>query len=216
MFAGYAPDAVLAGPSAAIAAAPKDAAPQKTQATKEQLEKAEADRKQLEEQLANHCKGLSAEERELILARTNGLAGDALVTEMAAIENAMVDKDGVPRANADRALGAYADVAKLAADAEAKGEHGAHITPEIMSELVTGVAEERAKGEDERGILGRRNAREAAKGLIAMTPENFARTEQLLRDAKTDADGNPLPEADAAAQQALLLKAVGARRDGLS
>jgi hypothetical protein len=144
-----------------------------------------------------HLKAMPDEQKKQILDRTKGLTGEALVKEMAAIEAAMQTK------NADRALGAYADIAKMA---KTDG-NGARITPDIMGQLVTGVAAEKHDGGDDRGILGRDNARDAARTVMDMSRDDYRRTQQLLNDAKGDQ-----PE-DTQAQQAMILKAVATKRD---
>lgn len=180
---------------------PDSPAPPKS--TPEQTKKAEESRDALKDKVDKLA--LDPAKKEKILARTKGLSGDALVTEMAAIENALAGKNG------DRALSAYADLQDMAAgDEKARGR----LTPEMVSMLVTGVANSRTSSDrGQAGILGGKQVRDSAQALVDMSPEEFAKTQQLLDKAGTDEAGKLNPNADKAAEQALILKAVGARKD---
>lgn len=167
---------------------------------------------------------LPKEDKDLILERTKGLSGDALVKEMAAIDSALKTD------NADRALGAYADIQKVIDDAKAepdakKGEAEKRLDSDVVVMMLNGVATERKKNEDDRGVLGRNNARDAAKALVSMDPAHADEMHVLLSKAGGPNEVNPQPcpnpedfeedQKSKATQQALLLKAIAARRDVL-
>lgn len=155
---------------------------------------------------------LTAEQKKLIDARTKGLSGDALVKEMSALKSAMSGP------NADRALAAYADIDKMVKEEDRlHKKHGsARITPEVMAELVTGVANSRTEEkEGQSGVLGGAQARDAARTLMAMNDDEYKRTDAMLKSAGKS-DGKLADGADPAAEQALILKAVAARSQTLA
>lgn len=171
----------------------------------QQVAAAEKGRDQLDEHITKLGVAITPEQKKRIADRTAGLSGDDLVKEMAALEGALKGK------NADRALATYAEVDELAS----KSKDGkTRINSEVMSELVGGVSTSRTDGDrGQAGILGARSARDSAQGLLNMNKEEYAQTETLLHQAGKAPDGTPGPEADAGAEQALILKAVAARRD---
>ena len=170
----------------------------------EQLASAQVAREGLEAQLTGLDR-LPAERRDAILARVRGLEGPALVAEMETISHAL----STP--NASRALGAYAEIQAMI---DEDPERAARLDHDTVDMLVRGVADRR--GESDRaqeGVLNVRSATDAARGLLNMNDEQYAETRDLLRRAGTDAEGNAVAGADPHAEQALILKAVAARRD---
>ena len=116
-----------------------------------------------------------------------------------------------PGVNAERAQAAEAQLEKLAATSP---EARQRLSPEIVDMLVEGVATPRTDSDrGQAGILGARQARDSAQSLIDMTPEEVAHTQELLDQAGNDSDGKPKAGADKAAEQALILKAIAARRE---
>jgi hypothetical protein len=182
---------------------PKPTEPEKAKIT-------DADRKQAEVARDGLGKALEkidlpAAKRDMILAQTKGMSGDALVQHMRILEHAM--KSG----NADRALGAYADINKMAS---ADFQNGGRITADVLSALVGGVADRRTDSErGQEGILGAKQAREATEALLKMSDGDFKRTSELLEKAGKDQDGKSKDGADAGAEKALLMQALASRRD---
>lgn len=119
--------------------------------------------------------------------------------------------------NADRAI---ATQAKLLEMSQSSPEAKARLTPEVRSALVDAVGYPRNMatfGSNEAigkaGIMGQQQAEQAAKALVAMPPEQYQQTTELLGKAAT---GNPVsPIADAPTEKSLILKAVAARADRL-
>lgn len=179
-------------------------APAQIKASPEQLKHADEVRKSLDEKMGK-MGDLTPAQRALIDGRVKGLSGDALVSEMATIERSLSGP------NADRALATYSDLSKMAAvDPKAK----ARISPEVVAMLVTGVGDRRtASDRGQEGILGGRQARDSAQGLVNMSDEDYQKTMQVLSLAGTDKDGKPVAGADRNAEQSLILKSVAARRD---
>lgn len=170
----------------------------------------EADRKHAEQARDTLSKQLekldmSPAKKDQVLAQCKGLSGDALVEHMRIIEHAMTTD------NADRALSAYADITRMAADDK---KHGGRITTDILGSLVSGVADRRTDSDrGQEGILGARQAREATEALLKMSDGDFKRTTTLLQEAGKGADGKLVKGSDAGAEKALLLQALAARRD---
>lgn len=179
-------------------------APAQIKASPEQLKHADEVRKGLDDKMGK-MGDLTPAQKALIDGRVKGLSGDALVSEMATIERSLSGP------NADRALATYSDLSKLAAvDPKAK----ARISPEVVAMLVTGVGDRRtASDRGQEGILGGRQARDSAQGLVNMSDEDYQKTMQVLSLAGKDKDGNPVAGADRNAEQSLILKSVAARRD---
>lgn len=171
-----------------------------------EVKHAEEVRQKLTEQVAT-MKDVSPEHQKLILERTAGLSGDALIAEMKFFENALSSK------NADRALNAYADLSKMVADDPKAAER---LTPAMMGMLVTGVANPRTDSDrGQAGVLGGHQVRDAAATLLAMSQSDYDKLGSALGQAGKDEKGKPVAGADAAAEQALVLKALAARKDQL-
>ena len=178
--------------------------PPEDQAAEKEVQHAEEVRQQLTAQVAE-MKDVSPEHQKLILERTAGLSGDALVAEMKFLEQALASK------NADRALNAYADLSKMIVDDPKAAER---LTPSMMGMLVTGVANPRTDSDrGQAGVLGGHQVRDAAAALLAMEQTDYDKLSTALGQAGTDAKGKPVAGADAAAEQALVLKALAARKD---
>lgn len=172
----------------------------------ERVAAAEVAREGLQAQL-DGMDHLSPERRALVMQRVAGLEGEALAREMETISHALQGP------NADRALGAYAEVQQMIAE---DPERAARLNPEIVDMLVRGVSDRRTDSDrGQTGVMGVGNVRDAARGLLEMDEDQYAETVDLLHQAGTDADGNAVAGADASTEQALLLKAVGARRERL-
>jgi hypothetical protein len=85
-----------------------------------------------------------------------------------------------------------------------------------MAMLVTGVGDKRTDSPDGRGqsgVLGGKQARDAAQAMLKMSDEDYKKTMELLGKAGKDADGKDIADADAHAEQSLILKAAAARRE---
>lgn len=191
----------------AMEATAQPAAPPESASEKEALHQAEQGRKTLRERLTQ-VKDLTPLEQQQICRRLASLSGEALVHEMRAIEHALLGK------NADRALHTYAALDSMMAQDSKAHER---LPSEIVEMLIVGVADSRtnsARGQS--GILGARQAKESAHALLTMPEETHAHIKKLLTQAGQTANGNQAPGASAAAEQALILKAVAARRQQLT
>jgi hypothetical protein len=179
----------------------------------EKIKITDAERKQAETMRGDLSKSLEKlelpqKQRDQILAQCKGLSGDALVEHMRIIGHALQTE------NADRALSAYADITQMAA---ADSKHGGRIGTDILGELVTGVADRRTDNDrGMEGILGAKQAREAAEALLKMSDGDFKATTELLQQAGKAPDGKVSATADAGAERSLLLQAVAARKDDFS
>lgn len=153
-------------------------------------------------------KDLKPEQQQAVKDRLHNVSADTLApVEMVAVDRALAGP------NADRALSAYSDLIKMS-EADPKAQE--RLNPEILAMLVTGVGDRRTESDrGQAGILGQRSARDAAQGLLNMSEEDFGQVQQLLSQAGKDKDGKPIPGADPAAEQALILKAIAARRDNV-
>lgn len=172
----------------------------------EQLAAAETARAGLQDQLTG-LQRLSPERAALVMSRVQGLEGEALVREMELVSHALSSP------NPERALGAYGEIQRII---EEDPENAARLNTEVIEMMVNGVANRRTDSDrGQEGILGVTQVRDAARGLLNMSDDQYASTLATLRQAGQDQDGNPVEGADAGAEQALLLKAVGARRDRL-
>lgn len=205
-----APNAATNGGTPALPATEATAQPAaqpESASEKEALNKAEQGRKTLRERLAQ-VKDLTPLEQQQICRRLASLSGEALVHEMRAIEHALFGK------NADRALNTYVALDSMMAQDSKANER---LPSEIVEMLIVGVADSRtnsARGQS--GILGARQAKESAHALLTMPEETHAHIKKLLTQAGQTANGNQAPGASAAAEQALILKAVAARRQQLT
>lgn len=206
-----------------------------------QLREAEKDRAKLEENL-KALPGLTDAEKQRILDHVKDLKGDALIKEQHALTHALTqDEAGHYGANAEAALGAYADAVGVingGIKQNFEGENSGDIVhrwekareridSDMLSTIVTGVADQKETGEcastDTRGNLSRRGARDATQAIINMPDEEFKSVKEGLDHVKREPDttgpdgkvmkGLPVDADDATARQAVLLQAVAARRD---
>ena len=97
-----------------------------------------------------------------------------------------------------------------------RSQNGDRITPDIVRVLSLGVGQARTGASQGReGLLGNETAINAAEALVAMPEPDYA----VIRDALDRAGPNGAPAAafgaNAQTEQALILKAVAARRDTL-
>lgn len=152
---------------------------------------------------------LKPEQRELVQQHIADMPVDSVApVEMAAVDRALRGPNG------DRAMGAYADLIKMQAS---NPEAQQRLSPEIMAMLVSGVGDRRTDSDrGQSGIMGQRQARDAAQSLLNMSESDYADALTLLEQAGRDKDGKPIPGADPRAEQALILKALAARRDNVA
>ena len=172
----------------------------------QRLAAAETVRAGLQDQL-DGLAHLSPERSAMVMSRVQGLEGDALVREMELLSHALQTP------NAERALGAYGELQHMIdEDPDAAGR----LNTEVIEMMVNGVADSRTDSDrGQEGILGVTQVRDAAHGLLDMNEDQYQTMLTTLRQAGQDEDGNAVAGADAGAEQALLLKAVAARRDRL-
>ncbi len=170
----------------------------------EQLAAAQQAREGLDAQVSQ-LQNVSPEQRAVILARVQGLEGEALVAEMRTITHALESP------NADRALNTYADIQTLIDEDDEDRER---LTPEVVEMLVNGVADRRTDSDrGQEGVLNRRQALQSARALIDMEDDRYASTMSLLDQAGEDADGNAVAGADAGVERSLILKAMATRAE---
>lgn len=113
--------------------------------------------------------------------------------------------------NGDRAVVAWDSVQSIA---ESSPEAARRLTPEIREALVRGVAESRTADDvGQEGVLGVRQAEEAARALVAMPQAQYDAASRAL--AQAGGGWFASPKADAQAERALILKAIAARGDRL-
>jgi hypothetical protein len=115
--------------------------------------------------------------------------------------------------NTDRATATYHRLLEMSKESPAAASR---LTTEIREELVRGVADRSTQSmKGTKGVLGQRHAEEAARALIQMPQADYDRLRRTLDRAGFDGHGSPAEGADAHAERALILKAVGARVDHL-
>jgi hypothetical protein len=151
--------------------------------------------------------GVPAEQRTRINEHLKTLSGAELERELNLLNTALASP------NADRAVAAYDSVLTISKESK---DAAARLTPEIRESLVLGVANPRtgdATGVE--GILGVRQAEQAARALVEMPQEAYDQTKGLLERAGQGRDGLPVARSDAGAERALILKAVAARGERL-
>lgn len=162
-------------------------------------------RSSLEERLEPLEPTLTEAQREVVLARVQVLSGPALVQEMKVIEHALLS------ANPARALRTMAELQGMIDETEGGEER---LTPEIMEMYVNGVADARSDSDrGQEGVLGVASARRSAEALLEMSDDRYQQMTELLGQAGQDGEGEQVEGADAGAEQALLLKALGARTE---
>ncbi|HEY4220171.1 MAG TPA: hypothetical protein VGO62_02495 [Myxococcota bacterium] len=147
--------------------------------------------------------GVPAAQRERIKEHLDGLDETARHKELATLDHALDGK------NASRAVATYDRLAQMA---KASPQAQARLTPEVRDSLVRGVSDSRTDSpEGQKGVLGERQAEDAARALVQMPPAQYQQLSSSLARA-----GGGVPGADAQTERALLLKAVAARGDALS
>ncbi|HEY8209142.1 MAG TPA: hypothetical protein VIG99_16740 [Myxococcaceae bacterium] len=115
--------------------------------------------------------------------------------------------------NADRAKATRESLQKYATQDEKAGQR---LTPPVMDALVSGVATPRtASINGQEGVMGRRQAMDAAQALAGMPQAAYDRVASLLDQAGKGADGNIPEGANPDTERALILKAVAARSGAL-
>jgi hypothetical protein len=113
--------------------------------------------------------------------------------------------------NAARALRTFIDLDPV------RRENPDRITPTILQSLTLGVGRARTEASEGReGILGNDTALAAARGLVAMRPEDYKQIDLALRYAANDNGFAKGLNANAQTERALILKAVAAREEALS
>jgi|GEM_PF-1172698 len=148
-----------------------------------------------------------ADQRARINEHLKGLSGEALQREVNLLNSALASP------NADRAVATYDKLLGISKESRQAAER---LTPEIREALVNGVASARTgQSTGLEGILGPRQAEQAARALVNMPGEIYQQTQALLDKAGQGRDGLPAPRSDAGAERALILKAVAARSDRL-
>lgn len=140
-----------------------------------------------------------------VLERLSRLSGPELLQETKRLAP-LVASGGQP----ERALATDLDL-----DAAAKADPALkeRLTPSVREALVRGVADPRSEDASAgaSGVIGRKQALEAAKTLAAMDPASAKEVMQLLDKAGRTKDGKPT--SGRLAERALILKAVAARAD---
>jgi hypothetical protein len=114
--------------------------------------------------------------------------------------------------NAERATATRAALDQISGQSD---QARARLTPEVKDALVAGVATPRttsALGQE--GVIGRRQALEAARTLVALDGPAYDRINALLASAGK-AEGGAPPDASPSTERALILKAVAARSSAL-
>jgi len=146
-----------------------------------------------------------AAQADLIMKRLDAMPEDVAKREVALLAKAL----SVPGGNGDRVANAYLAISDVA---KASPSTAARLTPEVKAALLEGVARPRtADALGQAGVLGVKQAREAAEAIVRMPPGHAKQLEQLLARAGTGSVASP--RADARTEQALVLKALAARSD---
>lgn len=128
-------------------------------------------------------------------------------------EAALIEKALTEGPNADRAKAAYDQINALRA---AHPEAAERLTPEAVAMLLNGVADPRSDStRGQAGVLGVDQVTAAAEALMAMPEETYHQFSETLDHAGQNKDGQPAEGADAGTEQALLLKALAARRNAM-
>jgi hypothetical protein len=148
--------------------------------------------------------GLPAATQTKIMDRLKAAAPADFAREQALLSKAATGP------NADRALTAYDKIQTIAASSP---EAAKRLTPEIREALVMGVSVPRTQSTvGQEGVLGVKQAEEAATSLVAMPQEQYNTASKILGETKS---GVVSPKADPMAEQALILKAVASRGERL-
>ena len=148
-----------------------------------------------------------ADHRSRINEHLKGLSGEPLQRELKLFDHALKSP------NAERAVATYDKLLSLSKESKKTQER---LTPDIREVLVNGVADARTgEATGLKGILGRRQAEQAARAFVDMPDDVYNQTRALLDKAGQGKDGLPVAKSDAGAERALILKAVAARGDRL-
>jgi hypothetical protein len=148
--------------------------------------------------------GVAIEIRNKIALALKTVAPSDFGSESALIEKALLGP------NADRAMAAYERIQAVSAS---NSQAAQRLTPEIRGALVLGVSLRRtADSVGQEGILGVKQAEEAAVSLATMSKENYQSARMLLG---ASAVGRVSAKADAMAEKAVILKAIASRSDRL-
>jgi hypothetical protein len=151
--------------------------------------------------------GVPDDQRTRINEHLKGLSGAELERELNLLNTALASP------NADRAVAAYDSVLSISKESK---DAAARLTPELRESLVLGVANSRTSDPTGvEGILGVRQAEQAARALVEMPQDAYDQTKGLLERAGQGRDGLPVSKSDAGAERALILKAVASRADRL-
>lgn len=199
--------AAAAAAAKAAAAAAKKAGEATSKSTFKKADPAKAKRE--EELKALDAKlqtaGVPDDVRTRTLDRLKKLPAADYARESKLLEGAMSGP------NADRAVAAWDKIQTVAASSP---EAAKRLTPEIREALVRGVAERRTADDvGQEGVLGVKQAEEAAKALTTMPKEQYDAAARALSQAGVG--GASSPRADAQAERALILKAIASRSDRL-
>lgn len=129
----------------------------------------------------------------------------------ASVEDKKTLESIISSPNAERALMTYKDLKKLQAD---KGS--TRLTDEMVRGMTTGTAQSRTDAPTgKEGIISPAQAKRAGEALIGMPQDQYDKFKDSYAQAGKDG-GKDVPGADAATQQQVLLKAVGARKEVLT
>lgn len=151
--------------------------------------------------------GIPSADRARIESYVQGLPAAGQQRELALLKNVLAGP------NADRALTTYSH---LAAMAQQSPQAAQRLTPDVREALVRGVSERRTSSDvGQEGILGGKQADEAAQALVSMSQADYKHVTDLLGQAANPGTKAPDRTADPQAERALILKAVAARGDRL-
>jgi hypothetical protein len=149
--------------------------------------------------------GVGDAERTRIAEHLRGLSGAELQRETQLLRHAASSP------NADRAINTYDRLLTMSRESPQAAQR---LTPDIRAALVNGVADPRTSSRvGQEGILGQRQAEEAARALVSMPQPQFDQARGLLARAGQGANGASAARADAGAERSLILKSIAARGD---
>ncbi|WP_120646819.1 hypothetical protein [Corallococcus llansteffanensis] len=162
---------------------------------------------QVQQTLTNLPPGtLSPENAAALQTRLSTLSGDALTHELDFLKQNVLNTP-----NADRATRTYLEMKTL------QDTRPGRITQSTVETLTRAVATPRsatgAAGQE--GVMGPSQARDAAQALIGMTGSDYKALQGALDNAGNK-NNQCIAGADVQGERALLLKAVGARREQLA
>jgi hypothetical protein len=112
--------------------------------------------------------------------------------------------------NADRGLRTYMELQKL------RDVNPSRVNGETVRTLTRGVVERRTNDPNGReGVMGQKQAVDAAKTMMAMPQSDFDHLQKTLAKAG-EKDGKPIPGSNPYTERAMILKSVAARDQELS